>query len=1512
MIKIKGLMATGQNKWPIAALALALSGCGGGSESTEPGVGAKSDVSAETSTSAGVGSDSDSDQSTVTAESNQAPEVSIAEMLEQQERIAFSLTASASDEDGHVASYAWSHSSSLSLTQTGTDTATPTYTVPDIQEDTNITFTVTVTDDKGVTQQSSQSVLIKRNTASVTLNGRVTDEPIANANVVLAAGSTEVQVKANEAGHYSATLLVDESEAHYPVRISATGEGAQSQVEFVSVLNSMAQLVQQAGEDGLLDKAENFGVNVTNVSTAEYALMTRTGAPLTSELELNQALLNVDADEKMLLASLIKIVVDHSDYSLPEGVTSTLDLVNDEHTAQQFESQINAADPALLEQTKAAIKQDSDLIDDTTSPLGGEFILQAVKYFNAGAYHLTLSDAGKGTLSAINTVEIESWQQDNNKVQITLAEPLHISTWDGNTDRSVYIDSLAMTILAENAVFKTVDIVEQGTTVFRGDSPSTAPYEKAYTSNLLDKGMTLALPDNEEMLGLWHIEVRESDGKTARGFPDQYQLEQNGEISTPLQDPKREVQAWRVNGNTLEVDYQAGEQTVTEVFWITKKLGAAYQYVSLARGEAGMADTRYGILVKQQPEAAFTDRNVVGRWQGFIGTSQTFHMDLFSSGELYVDTYDWQYAWRVDKGELIRERFSYDGTITPECKPGMPECVLDAKVTHQLVAQSDEHYIVSRQFERFDNKGNTTSFYHNLLVYHYTPEITQTEFLPSNLDEAHYMWAQNETSGWYEVIFGPIYWDSISRKDQLVIDGVVYQYALEDGKLAVMLDEQLHYVELLDYDASGMQICFYAASQGCQESDKQQWYYDFDGYAISTQAIGQGKIYPRYQKVPEGDTASVYIEPEAGYMLQSITGCDGELYDLYYHIPARNTDCEITATFVEKPDLAELAGITDLRLAECVNQTSVQSPQAITSLACTPSDPIQSLNGLNNLTGLQDLTLGTVAVSEFDLSGLSQLTSLSIERSERGITRLNVAHPEQLLALKLRHAGLSDDRLASLDLARFTALQQLDLSRNALSRFNGDSWPNLVKLVLSDNRLDTLSLDNNPQLHELDVSINSLSVLNIADKPQLHYLDVSSNSLSVLNIADKPQLHYLDVSWNSLTVLDIANNLQLRHLYASGNALKQLDITDHASLYSVSLSGNQLTQVLTGEHPWLTQFGARENKLTAMQLDGMPQLNELYLEVNELAQLDTSYNPELERLYIDATQLDQLDLSANPLLKSLSVDNTPLLSELDLRQNLQLTNLSVSDNTRLQSVMLADGVQLTSLDIAYSPLLMSQLGQFDSERLSSLHISGVDSRWVDLGRYPQLTSLNWQNASLEQVDLSSLTKLKRLQLGRNPLTQIDLSHNTLLEDLFFSYTSITELDLQHNPLLHSVYVQANALHSVTGVEAIENTGVRLKLDTNPLSDDTASYLLRLQNEGYGNLTYSQSSWAKITVTGSGSVNERFVELENQQSFELILQPGAGHQVGSATGCPGELQGTIYRLGPLQGYCMLQVEFVPLP
>ena len=69
------------------------------------------------------------------------------------------------------------------------------------------------------------------------------------------------------------------------------------------------------------------------------------------------ALLNVDANEKIELATLIKIVVDNDDFELPEGVESTLDLIDDEQTANEFTEQVNETNPTLLEETKEEIKK---------------------------------------------------------------------------------------------------------------------------------------------------------------------------------------------------------------------------------------------------------------------------------------------------------------------------------------------------------------------------------------------------------------------------------------------------------------------------------------------------------------------------------------------------------------------------------------------------------------------------------------------------------------------------------------------------------------------------------------------------------------------------------------------------------------------------------------------------------------------------------------------------------------------------------------------------------------------------------------------------------------------------------------------------------------------------------------------------------------------------------------------------------------------------------------------------
>ncbi|WP_462178215.1 PKD domain-containing protein [Pseudoalteromonas gelatinilytica] len=258
---------------------------------------------------------------------NQSPTVTISAESEGAEQASFKLSAAATDSDGSIVSYSWTSDASFDFVQSdGLTSAEATFQTPDIDADTTVNFTVTVTDNDGATTSAKHSVIFKRNVSTVTITGIVTDQPIANAELEINVGSDVFSVNADSTGRYTIELVVDESASDKLVLVKAKGlDSTNPGVVFVSQLSSIQALLEQAGEDNTLDSEDNFGVNITNVTTAEYALLTRNNEEPQSVEELNAALLNVDADEKILLATLIKIIVDNADYVLPEGVESTLD-----------------------------------------------------------------------------------------------------------------------------------------------------------------------------------------------------------------------------------------------------------------------------------------------------------------------------------------------------------------------------------------------------------------------------------------------------------------------------------------------------------------------------------------------------------------------------------------------------------------------------------------------------------------------------------------------------------------------------------------------------------------------------------------------------------------------------------------------------------------------------------------------------------------------------------------------------------------------------------------------------------------------------------------------------------------------------------------------------------------------------------------------------------------------------------------------------------------------------------
>ncbi|RZQ55114.1 hypothetical protein C1E23_00330 [Pseudoalteromonas phenolica] len=813
----------------------------------------------------GSDDDSSSENAPQTPASNKAPTVSIGGEDQAKEQTEFKLSAEAADSDGSIASYEWTYQSDIDLTVSGADSAELTVTSANISEDKAVTFTLTVTDDDGATASVDKAIVIKRKVSSVTITGIVTDKPIVNANLTIFAGSASVNAFADETGRYTATFSVDESEADSLVQIRATGLGDQNNVEFVSQLNSMNKLVEQAGEDGELISDENFGVNITNVSTAEYALLTREGEAFSTDEELQQALLNVDAEEKLKLAALIKIVVDNDDYELPEGVESTLDLVDDEATATEFEQAVNERDPGLIEKTEDEIRNDKDLVTTKTTLGTGDFIIHSPEFVTRPAYHLSLGENGKGgTISSVNQVEIDTWTVNDGRLKATLLEPLIISqsteqlfdengqpVYDSNNelifqDVKYKTSEIDLLVLSENDVYRTVDFTSNAQRFADGVyDESYEPSEKAYTSNLLDKNMTLAVQD-DELLGTWFLNV--FDLNHQNNEPESVEkltLLADGQV---VGGKEGETITWQLENNLLTFTYthQEGENEVTGSMsmWMTKSLEVGYQFVAIDNGTKNDAKdahskSEWGWLFKQDEKLKLTREQVIGRWTGFMGYEQ-LNSDMIVEDDLNVKI---GFLESSNDGHFVDDIFyrgkeyKLDGQDVAFCDTSESNCTARVNVKHEFVAIEGDKYYVRRTWEDdYDYDGVLRVNSDRLFIYKYSSNIAHSEFTESLLNalsnknywgQPLYLTDSNGKAIEISVVYKEEYNNGISSLVSNISMGDQSNvFRLVNGKLEYGSPEESFVVELIEQTEAGLKVCTYPKGEECTTENTVLWTFD--------------------------------------------------------------------------------------------------------------------------------------------------------------------------------------------------------------------------------------------------------------------------------------------------------------------------------------------------------------------------------------------------------------------------------------------------------------------------------------------------------------------------------------------------------------------------------------------------------------------------------------------------------------------------------------------------------------
>ncbi|HET6724641.1 MAG TPA: hypothetical protein VFH85_01375 [Gammaproteobacteria bacterium] len=336
------------------------------------------------------------------------------------------LKGAGTDADGKVAAYSWKQVSGpdVKLTVSDSDPASVSYTAPDVSETATLAFELTVTDDDGATATDTVDVTVA---PTVTMQGRVVDGPISNATVTVTIGDKTYTATAGADGTY--TLNVGAVDPDAFISITATGTGDQSNVQLISIAGTFDALATAAGDDAILAPSESTAVNVTNLSTAQAALIldANDGDMPTDDAALTDLQKSIDSDAMLELATVIKLVIDKN-VPLPDGVDNTLDLVKDDTAVDDVIQTAEDTDPGSFDATMDEILSDPALTSaftpDTVPSM--YFVSSAHPYVGGSRGSLwTFNADGTGRLHGINEAASTNftWSVDDNGELVVKLDP---------------------------------------------------------------------------------------------------------------------------------------------------------------------------------------------------------------------------------------------------------------------------------------------------------------------------------------------------------------------------------------------------------------------------------------------------------------------------------------------------------------------------------------------------------------------------------------------------------------------------------------------------------------------------------------------------------------------------------------------------------------------------------------------------------------------------------------------------------------------------------------------------------------------------------------------------------------------------------------------------------------------------------------------------------------------------------------------------------------------------------
>ncbi|MBD3666850.1 MAG: carboxypeptidase regulatory-like domain-containing protein [Kangiella sp.] len=610
------------------------------------------------------------------------------------------------------------------------------FTAPVAKQATNLEFTLTVTDNDGATDSDIVIVTVSPvDEQKVTLQGVVTDSPIANAQVTAEIGGRTYTATADENGNYSLVIGADEdvSLGDELVVLTAQGINNQSHVKLMSAVDSFDSILSQAGSDNILTANENNSVNITHVSTAILAQLkyrNNNTLPATIE-ELESNSLKLDGDTILSMATLIKFIVDYgatnTEATLPEGVTDTWELVAEISNYRAFMAlDLSESSKADLQAAEMATVTDQNLVTDfDTTP--SFYMHTSGDIFKLYEYYEFLPTEQVNFIYSMASQQ-GSWLNQTTALSITLPENKVVDTILVNKegryiDQEITLEQVSFKLVRS---FPNIDIV-----IRRKQGYYHYPNNPEFFDEDFDEYQISAMTKDEqpftesEVIGQIMLPMRADyllesiDQNTATYGPlnnsitneaSSFELTSTGSVYNTL--PQLGNGTWTINQSGRLILSLNGA-TLEVIKFADHKVGVISKHIS-----SNYKGVLTGSIAQRSTSSLWNDNNIAGLYElegilsrpdmnfllylkpdntGYVASGSDEDGDgVVESPEYLIEPL----AWKLESGKVIVDRYR-DVNNNP-CEPLGLDCYLYNRREMDLFEiDGDDYYTINKHSFNF-------------------------------------------------------------------------------------------------------------------------------------------------------------------------------------------------------------------------------------------------------------------------------------------------------------------------------------------------------------------------------------------------------------------------------------------------------------------------------------------------------------------------------------------------------------------------------------------------------------------------------------------------------------------------------------------------------------------------------------------------------------------------------------------------------------------------------------------